>query len=74
MTTMNTFPDQPPMMNRASRSAGKTDTLVGGGTRVLGLGRKIGAFMLRACLAMLAMAAILALQAAFYVYAWRLPG
>jgi hypothetical protein len=74
MTTMNTFPDQRPTMNRASRSAGKTDTLVGGRARASGLGRKIGAFMLRASLAMLAMAAILALQAAFYVYAWRLPG
>ena len=74
MTTMNTFPDEKPSTNRASRSAGKTDAFTRGRARLSGLGRHIAAFTLRASLAMLAMVAILALQAAFYVYAWRLPG
>ena len=74
MTTMHTFADERPSIDHALRSAGKTDARVGGRAHVSGLGRHIAAFMLRASLAMLAMAAILALQAAFYVYAWRLPG
>lgn len=38
-----------------------------------GLGRKFAASLLRASLGLLALAAIFALQAAFYVTVWRLP-
>jgi hypothetical protein len=75
MTTVNTaYPGEQPSMKRASRFVRKTDNFTGNRTRVSGLGRQIAAATLRAGLGMLALAAILALQAAFYVYVWRLPG
>ena len=40
---------------------------------VPGLGHRIAVHMQRATLGILALAAIFALQAAFYVYVWRLP-
>jgi hypothetical protein len=40
---------------------------------VPGLAHRIAGHMLRASLGLLALAAIFALQAAFYVYVWRLP-
>ena len=74
MTTVNTaFPGEQPSMNRVLRFR-KRDAFTGSRTRVSGLSRRIGAFMLRAGLGMLALAAVFALQAAFYVYVWRLPG
>jgi hypothetical protein len=72
MTTVNTaFSGEQPSMNRVSRFSRKTDALIG--SRVSGLRRQIAAFMLRAGLGLLALATIFALQAAFYVYVWRLP-
>jgi hypothetical protein len=74
MTTADTaFSGPQPSMNRASRSSRKMDAFIGSRTRVSGLSRGIAAFMLRAGLGLLALAAIFALQAAFYVYVWRLP-
>jgi hypothetical protein len=74
MTTINTaFPGEQPSMNRVLRFR-KRDTFTGSRTRVSSLGRRVAAFMLRAGLGMLALAAVFALQAAFYVYVWRLPG
>jgi hypothetical protein len=74
MTTVNTaFPGAQPSMNRALRFFRKMDALIGRRRRVSGLGRQIAAFMLRAGLGMLALATVFALQAAFYVYVWRLP-
>jgi len=75
MTTVNiAFPGAQPSMNRVSRFFRKMDASIGGRRRVSGLSRKIAAFMLRAGLGMLALATVFALQAAFYVYVWRLPG
>jgi hypothetical protein len=75
MTTVNTaFPGEQPSMNRVSRFLRRIDAFIGSRRRVSGLSRKIAAFMLRASLGMLALAAVFALQAAFYVYVWRLPG
>jgi hypothetical protein len=75
MTTVNTaFPGEQPSMNRVSRFFRKIDAFIGNRRRVSGLSRRIAAFMLRASLGMLALAAVFALQAAFYVYVWRLPG
>ncbi len=74
MTTVNTaFPGEQPSMNRVSRFFRKRDAFIGSGRRVSGLSRQIAAFMLRAGLGMLALATVFALQAAFYVYVWRLP-
>jgi hypothetical protein len=74
MTTVNTaFPGEQPSINRTLRFSRKTDASIGSDTRVTGLGRQIAAFTLRASLGVLALAAIFALQAAFYVYVWRLP-
>lgn len=75
MTTVNTaFPGEQPSMSSASRFYRKTDdAFIGSRTRVPGLSRSVAAVMLRASLRMLALAAIFALQAAFYVYVWRLP-
>lgn len=73
MTTVNTaFPGPQPSMNCALRFSRKMDAFIGSRARVSG--RRIAAFMLRAGLGLLALAAIFALQAAFYVYVWRLPG
>jgi hypothetical protein len=75
MTTVNTaYPGTQPSTNRGWRLFRKMDAVIGSRTRVSGLGRRIAAFMLRAALGMLALAIIFALQAAFYVYVWRLPG
>jgi hypothetical protein len=72
MTTVNTaFPGEQPSMNRVSRFFRKMGAFIG--SRISGLGRRLAAFMLRAGLGMLALATIFALQAAFYVYVWRLP-
>jgi hypothetical protein len=74
MTTVNTaFSGEQPSMNRVSRFSRKMDASTGGRTRVSGLRRRLGALMLRAGLSLLALATIFALQAAFYVYVWRLP-
>ena len=74
MTTVNTaFPGAQPSMNRVSRFFRKMDALTGSRARVSGLGRRIAALLLRAGLGMLALATVFALQAAFYVYVWRLP-
>jgi hypothetical protein len=73
MTTTDTaFSVPQPVMNRVLQSSRKTDAFIGSRARVSG--RRIAAFMLRAGLGLLALAAIFALQAAFYVYVWRLPG
>jgi hypothetical protein len=72
MTTVNTaFPGEQPSMNRVSRFFRKMDAFIG--NRISGLCRRLAAFMLRAGLGMLALATVFALQAAFYVYVWRLP-
>jgi hypothetical protein len=72
MTTVNTaFPGEQPSMNRVSRFFRKMDAFIG--NRISGLGRRLAAFMLRAGLGLLALATVFALQAAFYVYVWRLP-
>jgi hypothetical protein len=74
MTTVNTaFPGAQPSMNRVLRSSRKKDASMGRRMRVSGRSRQIAAFMLRAGLGMLALATVFALQAAFYVYVWRLP-
>jgi len=74
MTTVNTaFPREQPSMNRVSRLFRKMEAFIGRRRRVSGLGRQIAAFMLRAGLGMLALATVFALQAAFYIYVWRLP-
>ena len=74
MTTVNTaFPGEQPSMNRVSRFFRKMDAFTGSRARVSTLGRRLAAFALRAGLGMLALATIFALQAAFYVYVWRLP-
>jgi hypothetical protein len=75
MTTVNTtFPGTQPSMNRVLRSSRKMDAFIGSSTRVSALSRRIAAFMLRAGLGLLALATVFALQAAFLVYVWRLPG
>jgi hypothetical protein len=75
MTTVNTaFPGEQPSMNRVLRFFRNGDAFIGNRTRVSGFSRKLAALVLRAGLGMLALAAIFALQAAFYVYVWRLPG
>jgi hypothetical protein len=75
MTTVNTaFPGAQPSMNRGLRFFRKMEAFIGSRTRVSGLSHRIAAFILRAGLGMLALAAVFALQAAFYVYVWRLPG
>ena len=74
MTTVNSaFPGAQPSMNRVLRSSRKIDAIAGRRTRVSSRGHQIAAFMLRASLSLLALAMIFALQAAFYVYVWRLP-
>jgi len=72
MTTVNTaYPGAQPSMNRVLRPSRKMDAFIGRRTR--GSGRQIVAVVLRASLGLLALAMIFALQAAFYVYVWRLP-
>jgi hypothetical protein len=74
MTTVNTaFPDAQASMNRVLRSSRKKHAFMDSRTGVSGRSRRISAFMLRASLSLLALATIFALQAAFYVYVWRLP-
>jgi hypothetical protein len=74
MTTVNTaFSGEQPSMNRVSRFSRKMDASTGSRARVSGLRHQIAALMLRAGLGLLALATIFALQAAFYVYVWRLP-
>jgi hypothetical protein len=73
MTTVNTaFPGEQPSMNRVLRFF-RMNAFIGSRARVSGLGRRLAAFTLRAGLGMLALATVFALQAAFYVYVWRLP-
>jgi hypothetical protein len=74
MTTVNTtdFPGAQPSMTGVSRFR-KADAFNGRRARLSGLGRKIAPFLLRASLGMMALATVFALQAAFYVYVWRLP-
>jgi hypothetical protein len=75
MTTVNSaFPGAQPSMNRVLRFFRNSDAFGGNRTRLSGLSRRLLALMLRAGLGMLALATIFALQAAFYVYVWRLPG
>jgi hypothetical protein len=74
MTTVNTtdFPGAQPPMTSVLRFR-KTGAFNGRRTRVFSLSRKIAPFLLRASLGMMALATVFALQAAFYVYVWRLP-
>ena len=74
MTIMNTtFQGEQRPMNRGLRFSRKQNVFAGRRAHALRSVRHIARIVLRASLAVLAIAAVLALQGALYVYLWRLP-